>query len=305
MIRLDGKAIVVTGAGRGIGAATVLHLAELGARVIVNDIDAETAAETSAAIRAKGGEAIAHAADITDWDAAAALIDGCVSGFGRIDGLVNNAGLFSLGRIDEVRRGELERLLSVNVVGSLHCAVHATRHMQAQRSGTIVNVTSGAQMGIPTMGLYGATKGAIATLTYAWALELADYGIRVNAVSPMANTRMVTATVAYHRDHGIENGPTAQSSAESNAPAVAYLLSDRSQGVNGQILRIDGENLSMVSHPAVVLPALARPGGWTAETIAQAFDSDLSGQLSPLGFTGIDIAGYGMPTSIWDAAAAD
>ncbi len=100
-----------------------------------------------------------------------------------------------------------------------------------------------------------------------------------------------------------DNGATAQASASSNAPAVAYLLSDLASQVNGQILRIDGDNLSLVSHPAVMLPALHKAGGWTAETIAEAFGTKFAGKLPPVGFTGIEVSGYGMPASIWSDAA--
>ena len=99
---LQGKAVVITGSGRGIGAATAARAARLGARVVVNDVDGDVAEATAAAIRAAGGEAVAIAADITQWDEAGRLIAGCVEAFGRIDGLVNNAGLFRMGRIDEL-----------------------------------------------------------------------------------------------------------------------------------------------------------------------------------------------------------
>ena len=222
-----------------------------------------------------------------------------MSEFGGIDGLVNNAGLFSMGRLDELQKGDLDKILAVNIAGTVNCAAHAAKMMQAQRSGSIVNVTSAAQMGIPAMGLYGATKGAVASLTYAWAMEMAEFGVRVNAVSPMAKTRMVTTTAAYHQSHDITDIPRAETDPAKNAPVIAYLLSDAAKSVQGQVVRVDGDRLSLVSHPAVILPALHDSDGWTIVTVGRAFDDGLSGKFAPLGFTGVEIAGYGMPASMW------
>ena len=296
---LKGKAIVVTGAGRGIGAAYATHLAALGARVVVNDVGCDAAQDAAAAIRSNGGEAIACVADIVDWEQARRLIDCCIDGFGRIDGLVNNAALFSVGRLDEYQPGSFEQLLGVNVIGTLNCAAHAVKPMIAQGSGSIVNVTSGAHMGIPTMGCYGASKGAVASLTYSWAAELAGTGVRVNAISPMAQTAMGDVLADYMREHGHEPHSSTLLP-ESNAGVAAFLLSDEAAAINGQIVRIEGQYLSLVAHPAVALPLRFRDEGWDYAAVRDAFAQDLAARQMPLGVMGVEIETFRPASQMWD-----
>ena len=301
---LQGKAIVITGSGRGIGAATAKYIASIGARVVVNDIDAEPARETAAAITGSGGEAVAHVGDIADWDVAGALIALCCERFGTIDGLVNNAGLFELGRIDELDRNSARRIVDTNIIGTVNCAAHAVKPMLAQGSGSIVNISSGAHMGLPAMGMYGATKGAVASLTYSWALDLAGTGIRVNAISPMAETRMVDVSDKYRARHGIPPNPPVHAPPEYNSPAIAYLLSDESSRLNGQMVRIEADQLAVVAHPAVILPTLQRDGGWDLEAIRKAFAETLDGNVAPVGITAVEIARYAPPSGFWEQEGA-
>lgn len=302
---LDGKAIIVTGAGRGIGAACARAAAEQGAAVVVNDIDAAAAAACASDITAGGGVALAHPADVSDWSAAGGLIEACRSEFGAVHGLVNNAGLFDMGRLDEARPGQLERLLAVNVTGVMNCAAHAVGAMSPHGRGAIVNVTSDAQMGCAAMGAYGATKAAVATLTYAWAQELGGGGLRVNAVAPMADGRMAERVLGYHAARGEAAPPTPSERAESNAPVVVYLLSDEAKTVNGQVVRIEGEQLALVSHPAVMLPVRTRPGGWSLEAVAEAFETELAARQAPLGINAAKIADYEVPAGLWRRIAVD
>src|SRR5690242_13315833 len=146
MAVLAGKAVVITGSGRGIGAACAKGAARQGAAVIVNDIDAGPAEETVAAIEAEGGTAVACVADITDWDEAGRLIQSCIDNFGKIDGLVNNAALFHSARLEAMDPKAARALVDVNVIGPLYVTGHAIKPMLAQGSGSIVNVISGAHM---------------------------------------------------------------------------------------------------------------------------------------------------------------
>ena len=203
MTWLGGKSVVVTGAGRGIGAAYARAAADEGARVVVNDIDAEVAEQVAADIRGRGGTAIVKVADVSQWSEAADLIGCCVSEFGTIDGLINNAGLFDMSMPGEITESQLTRLLAVNVAGVVACSMPAIRHMRGRGSGSIVNVTSGAHMGIAHMAAYAATKGAVASLTYTWSMELAAACVRVNAISPLASTRMGETTAAFLEANGL------------------------------------------------------------------------------------------------------
>lgn len=284
MTWLDGKSVVVTGAGRGIGAAYARAAADEGARVVVNDIDAEVAEQVAAEIRDQGGTALAKVADVSEWSEAADLIGYCVSEFGTIDGLVNNAGLFDMSMPGEITGSQLTKLLAVNVAGVVACSMPAIRHMRGQGSGSIVNVTSGAHMGIAHMAAYAATKGAVASLTYTWSMELAASGVRVNAISPLASTRMGETTAAFLEANGLGRINAGGSPApEANAPVAVFLLSDASARVTGQIVRIEGSDLALVAHPAVLEPVLSTDGLWTPAGVARAFEERLGQVLVPVG----------------------
>lgn len=269
---LDGQAVVITGAGRGLGRAFARHAAEHGAAVVVNDIDAEPAHETVAGIEACGGTAVASVGSVADVDYARALITLCGNRFGRLDGLVNNAaiGYHALPWEDD-DAGRTRAQIETNVLGPLHCGTAAAKVMVARGSGVIVNVTSGSMVGQRGAAAYSASKGAVASLTYSWASDLAGRGVRVNAVCPIAWTRLMAADP--------RGNPDAQPP-ERVAPLVTYLLSDLSAGVTGQVLRLADGHLHVVRQPAVVRPVLHR-AEWTAEEIAAAVRDDLALEPPP------------------------
>jgi NAD(P)-dependent dehydrogenase (short-subunit alcohol dehydrogenase family) len=284
---LDGKAIAITGSGRGLGAAYARHAASQGARVLVNDIDADPAEEVVETIRKAGGEADVAVADISNWDEAEGFVSRCVERFGAIDGLVNNAGIESFGPPEEVTETVIRQVVNVNLVGTLFCGIHAIRRMLDQGGGVIVNATSGAQSGMRGQSVYAATKGAVASLTYAWAMDLLDRGIRVNAISPMAATSIgeravgrTQGTVGIQARHPLP-------SPDSNAPVVTFLLSDASNHINGQVIRIDRENLALMTHPGVLYPPL-RNENWSLAAVEQAFATDLGGRVQPLGVSALE-----------------
>ena len=294
---LQGKAIVITGSGRGIGAACAKGAARQGAAVVVNDIDAPEANETVTAIKAAGGKAIACIADVSDWEQAGRLIEACISTFGRIDGLVNNAGLYYAQRIDQGFDPTLARsLIETNVLGPLFCTAHAIRPMLAQSSGSIVNVVSGAHMGIPKLGVYGASKGAVASMIYTWSLELAGSGVRVNGLSPFGATRMGVPKDATPEQvaalHANMQRP------EANSPVVEFLLSDLAKDVNGQLVRIDRGELQLYTHPALLLPSATR-SEWTAELIAEAFRHEFLERQVPSGVLGMKELPVPMQSGYW------
>src|SRR4051812_42142569 len=277
---LDGKAVLVTGAGRGLGAAYARLAAAEGAAVVVNDVEADLAGEVVAAIRAAGGRAEAAVGSVADWDSAGAIVGACVEAFGAIDGLVNNAGIFRLADPTEQDPAEFRAVLEVNVLGTAYCGLHAIRAMLERGHGSIVNVTSGSHAGSAAMGAYGASKGAVASLTYCWAADLAGTGVRVNAVSPNAHTRMADTYEAYLG--AAAQGQNVHKSPVQNAPAVVYLLSDASTALHGQVVRIDGDELSMIAHPTVQGHGTLNPA-WTVSSVAAAFGAGAVGPLSPVG----------------------
>lgn len=273
---MDGKAIVVTGAGRGLGAAFARHLAASGAGVVVNDIDAEVVAEVAAAIRAGGGAAVPCVASVADPEQAEHIVDTAVREFGRLDGLVNNAGLNYTATPWEDDADRARELVGVNVLGVVNVGLAAIRRMRAAGGGAIVNVSSGALMGQRGLGVYAASKGAVASLTWSWALDLEDDGIRVNALCPKAYTRMV-----WESPRAAElSKPT--ETPERIAPVVRFLLSDRAAGITGQVVRCTGAQLHLLGHPFFKQPVLQRDE-WDLPSVERAFAEVLGGVLEPYG----------------------
>ena len=263
---LAGRRVVITGAGRGLGAAYAEHAAACGAMVVVNDIDADMAAAVANRICRSGGEAVADDNSVAEVDGAAALIERCVTTFGGLDGLVNNAGLFHLVPTPGEVPQRVRELMDVNVLGPLWCGVAAIPHLQAAGGGAIVNVTSGAHLGIAGMAAYGASKGAVASLTYCWAAELAADNIRVNAVSPVAGTRMTAAMAA---------GATASIAAPNEVAAlVSYLLSDLAD-FSGSVIRLSSDGLGAIIGPRPS-PQVVTDTVWTVDTVHAAVSTLLA-----------------------------
>jgi NAD(P)-dependent dehydrogenase (short-subunit alcohol dehydrogenase family) len=267
---LAGKVIAMTGSGRGLGRAYAVHAAGAGAAVVVNDIDPDAAQGVVDEITAQGGQAVACAGSVTDPDKAEELIETCTSRFGRFDGLVNNAGVLYEAPAWETSSQQARTMVEVNLLGSIFCGHAAIAALRARGgSGSIVNVTSGTHLGQPGLAVYGATKGAIASLTYGWALDVASTDIRVNAVSPLAITQMKLPPYEGH------------AAPEDIAAVVTYLLSDASAGITGQIVRRARQQLGLIRHPAI---GTMLTGDWCLDGIADAFDSVLKKELEPVGF---------------------
>jgi NAD(P)-dependent dehydrogenase (short-subunit alcohol dehydrogenase family) len=247
------KSVVITGAGRGIGQACARLASRLGAAVIVNDLDAAAARRTAAEIVENGGKAAAETSDVSSWQGAASVVEACLDQFGRLDGLVNNAAIVCLEEFEKFDEATWRSIIQVNVLGVAFMMSHAVRQMLRQGRGSIVNMTSGAHQGAANLAAYGASKGAVASLTYCAALDLGARGIRVNAVSPVAATRMAETATAYWQARG-QPGMVDPPSAEANAPAVCFLLSDKSSAYNGQIIRVDKHGLSLVKRPTAQPP---------------------------------------------------
>ena len=271
---LDGKAIVITGAARGLGRAYAEAAAEARASVVVNDLDAAEAALVAQSIVASGGRAVASGHSVVDPRQVTELMSLCCSEFGKIDGLVNNAGVYPPDVAEWEERPEAIRsMIDVNLTGTILATNAAVQHMRTASSGRVINVTSGVQMGRPGCATYAATKGAVASLTYCWALDLMTDGITVNAISPIAITRM---SMRKSRPLVADDSDPA-----AIAPAVVYLLSDLSGGMTGQIVRMNGRDLALVKHPRI--GTHVRRETWTVQDVAAAFREDAALTLEPIG----------------------
>lgn len=246
---LEGRSVIVTGAGQGLGRAYALEVARQGGNIVVNDVDADLVSTVSDEVAALGARVEVVTGSVADWSVAEKLVGVCAEAFGSVDGLVSNAAVLHNSLPWEEQPASLQRIVEVNVLGSMYCGVNAMRHMVAQGSGAIVVITSGALNGGTGISSYGVTKAAAASMVHGWALEAEGTGVRVNGVMPIAGTGMskhryewfkseANASVGVNRS---VQGP------EKVAPVVAYLLSDLSASLNGQIVRHDGQRIVLAS----------------------------------------------------------
>lgn len=234
-IRFDGQVVVVTGGGRGIGRGHCLLFAERGAHVVVNDVDADVAQEVVDEIAAAGGTATAAPGDVVDD--AAAIIATALGHRGRIDALVNNAGIALDKPFGPDAVAETERLLRVHALGTVAMTVAAWDALNATR-GRIVNTTSNSVIGLANASAYAAAKGAVLGFTRSLALEPGAADLRVNAVMPMARTRMFEIA-GGEVGSDIDQWMTANFPPEAIAPGVVYLASDEVP-FTGQVIECSG-----------------------------------------------------------------
>jgi NAD(P)-dependent dehydrogenase (short-subunit alcohol dehydrogenase family) len=274
------RVVIVTGAGRGLGRAHALALAEAGAKVVVNDlgatlsgdgVDEAPAREVVDTIRAAGGEAIAHFGDISDWATAEATIRAAVEAFGDLHAVVNNAGIVRDRMFVNSEADEWAATLKVHVVGHAAMAKHAAAYWRGQQKagrpvdGRIVNTTSGAGLqGSVGQAAYSAAKGAIASLTLVQAAELARYGVTANALAPAARTRM-TETAFADAMRAPEGGFDAMDPANVS-PLVVWLASPASRSVTGRVFEVSGGKLGL-SDGWRPLPVIDKGARWSPEEL--------------------------------------
>ena len=283
-LRFDGRVVIVTGAGRGVGRCHALHLAAKGAAVVVADygvgIDGAgsspaPAEEVVREINEAGGEAVACCANVADEHEAASIVDTAIEAFGRIDAVINNAGIHDPGAFDELSIQQFRTMFDVHFFGTLFVTRAAWPHFVKARYGRVVNTVSEAMLGgIPKLTSYGAAKGAVFGLTRNLATEGPAHGIRVNAVAPRAYTRMsashANALAEYlSMPQDVMDQINATMPPEMCAPAVAFLAHE-SCPLNGEILQT---GMGGVSRIAVVhTPGIAK-SPLTAEDIADNIDA--------------------------------
>jgi 3-oxoacyl-[acyl-carrier protein] reductase len=276
---LEGKAAAVTGGGRGIGRGHCLHLAQQGAAVLVNDIDLEAAGAVCEEIAEQGGRAAVNTSDISTRDGARYLVSQCVEEFGALHVLVNNAGNARDRSFLKMTDDEFMSVVRVHQGGTFMCSQEAALRMREQGTGgAIVNTVSAAHFGNFGQTNYAGSKGAIASMTYTWALELARYGIRVNAISPAGTTRM-SATYKGADGREIEMpfiDPT------ENGAAVAFLCSDHASGISGQIFGTGNGRMAILEHPRYGA-SVERTGGWSTQDLVDEFEEHFKAKLEPIG----------------------
>jgi NAD(P)-dependent dehydrogenase (short-subunit alcohol dehydrogenase family) len=264
MARLDGRVAIVTGAGRGIGKSVAKLLASEGTSVVVNDLgaavdgsgqDSGPAHDVVAEIGEAGGKAIANGADISDFTAAEKLVESAIEEFGRLDILVNVAGILRDRMVFNMTEQEWDDVIRVHLKGTFNTTKFASAHWRSLRDeaaqNRIINFTSVSGLhGAPGQPNYAAAKMGIVGLTYSSAHALARYGVTVNAISPGAATRMTDSVPAVRRRAGRPGAD--EWSPDNVAPIVAYLASERSGWITGRIIHSSGYEVSLYSNPEPV-----------------------------------------------------
>lgn len=279
---LDGKVAIVTGSGRGLGLAYAQELARQGAAVVVNDVDAATAAEAVASIESAGGTAIAVVAPVGPTATATQLVQTAVERFGRLDILVTNAGVLRDTVLWKMSDDDFDTVIGVHLRGTFTCVREAATYMRANEiAGRIICIGSPTgQRGNFGQTNYAAAKAGIVGMVRTWALELKKAGITANAVIPVAATAM-TATVPYfaaavEADAAGEPMPAffrhdlGFGTSDDVAGLVAYLASDEAAGVTGQAIGVGGDRLQLWSHPEPVVSAY-HDDGWSYEALEAEF----------------------------------
>ena len=277
---LTGKVAVVTGSGRGLGLAYATELARAGASVVVNDVDAEVADAAVRAITEAGGTAVAEVVPVGTSEAARSLVDRAVGEFGRLDVLVNNAGILRDTVLWKMTDEQFDLVITTHLRGTFTCTRAAAVQMRAQgEGGRIICVGSPTgQVGNFGQTNYAAAKAGIVGMVRTWALELARADITVNAIVPVAATAM-TETVPALKPYvdalaaGEPLPPFARQelgfgSPQDAAGLVAFLASDAASGITGQAVGVGGDRLALWSHPAEVAVEVADGTGWSADAIA-------------------------------------
>jgi 3-oxoacyl-[acyl-carrier protein] reductase len=301
--RLEGKVALVTGGGRGIGREEVLLLAREGAKVVINDLGTSTEGEGSDGgvaqamvdeIRSGGGVAVANGDSVASMDGGRRMVECAMDNFGRLDILINNAGITKLRPIYEMTEEEWDVVHQVNTKGVFTTVRHAAPVMMAQRSGVIINTASASGLGHLHMSNYASSKEAVVGFTRSIARDLGPYGIRCNAIRPMAATRMASSEIAEtmrisQRTMGIPavgnewltSNPGGMK-AEQVAAVVVWLTTDKAKTVNGRTFMIARQEVGLYTEPEATKVAF-HPEGWDLDALdAPASQAFLAGSLKNL-----------------------
>lgn len=300
---LDGKVVVVTGAGGGIGRDIALMAGANGARVVVNDIgagldgsgqDDGPAARVVAEIKAAGGEAVASLDSVADAEGAQRIVQAALDAFGRLDGIVNNAGILRDTFFHKMTEEEWDRVVKVHLYGSFHVSRAAAPVFKQQQSGSLVHMTSTSGLiGNLAQANYSAAKLGIVGLSKSIALDMQRFGVRSNCIAPFAWSRMISSIKVDSPEQEARVARLQQMTPAKIAPLAVYLLSERAASVSGQIFCVRNNEILVFSQPRPVR-SVQREGGWTPEQIAEHAMPALSAS-----FHGLDVSS---DVFTWDPA---
>jgi NAD(P)-dependent dehydrogenase (short-subunit alcohol dehydrogenase family) len=274
---LEGKAVLVTGAGGGIGRDFALAMAAAGASVLVNDIgasvhgegrDAGPAQKVVDEIRAAGGRAAANTDSVAEWESANRIIQSVLDSFGRIDVVVNNAGILRDRFFFNMSVEEWRAVIDVHLNGSFYVSRAAANHFKSQQAGCYVHMTSTSGL-VGNLGQanYSAAKLGLVGLSKSIALDMQRYGVRSNCIAPFAWSRMIGSIPAETEDQKARVEKLKSMETAKIAPLAVFLSSERAKDVTGQIFAVRANELFLMSQSRP-LRSVHRAEGWSPETIA-------------------------------------
>ncbi|SEI51249.1 SDR family oxidoreductase [Pseudomonas sp. NFACC07-1] len=288
---VEGKVVVVTGAGGGIGREVALLMAQHGAKVVVNDVGASVSGEGQDVgpaqkvvdeIKTGGGQAVANTDSVSDPGSAARLIDQAVQTFGRIDVVVNNAGILRDRFFHKMTAEEFDAVLKVHLYGSFYVSRAAANHFKEQESGSFVHMTSTSGL-IGNLGQanYNAAKLGIMALSKSIALDMEKFNVRSNCVAPFAYSRMIGAIPTDTPEQQARVEKIKQMTPAKIAPICVYLASDQADEVNAQVFAVRNNEIFLMSQPRPIR-SVQRSEGWTPQSLAEHGMPALKGSFVPV-----------------------
>jgi len=288
---MDGKVVVVTGAGGGIGREIAVMMALAGGKVIINDVGASLtgggasvtpAQQTQAIIRQNGGQAEITTDSVAEWASARKIIQAALDHFGRIDAVVNNAGILRDGIFHRMSADDWLAVISVHLNGSFFVSRAAAEHYRTQESGAFVHITSTSGLiGNVGQANYAAAKLGITALSKSIALDMQRYNVRSNCLSPWAWSRMTSSIPATTPEQKAMVEKLQRMTPDKNAPLAVFLASDAAKGVTGQVFGTRMNEIYLFSSPRPVR-IVHRADGWTPEAIAQHAIPAMQAAFMPL-----------------------
>ncbi len=293
---LAGKVAIVTGAGGGIGREIALAMALAGARVVVNDIGASLTGEgatsatpgqqTVAMIQQRGGEAVADTHSVAEWPAAQAIVQTAIDAFGRIDVVVNNAGILRDQIFHKMSPEDWLAVVNVHLNGAFFVSRAAAEHYRKQGSGAYIHMTSTSGL-IGNFGQanYSAAKLGVAALSKSIALDMQRFGVRSNCIAPFAWSRMTSSIPAETPEQKARVARLQQMTPDKNAPLAVFLGSDAAKDVTGQIFAARHNELFLFSQPRPIR-SVHKDGGWTPESVAEIALPAMRAGFQPLDRSG-------------------
>ena len=297
---LEDKVVVVTGAGRGIGAAIALEAARQGARVVVNDVgasldgaggSASPGEEVAAEIRKLGGEAVVSTDSVAEPAAAARIVQAALDSFGRVDAVVNNAGILRDAMFHKMSVADWDSVIGVHLMGSFYVSRAAAQHFRQQEGGAFVHLTSTSGLiGNVGQANYAAAKLGIMGLSKSIALDMKRFNVRSNCIAPWAYTRMIASIPTTTPEQQARVAKIKEMTPDKIAVMAAYLASDLASNVTGQIFGVRNNEIFLFSQPRM-LRSVHRGEGWSVETIAEHAMPALQPSFYPLDVT-TDVFGW-------------